>query len=57
MLPMIRGGATWPLNPEEGSGERNFKDREHSQAKEPCSGSVSQTPKDAQPGSNSKENM
>lgn len=38
-------------------GEKGFKDREHSQAKEPCSGSVSQTPEEAQPKSTNKETM
>lgn len=58
MLPVIwRRGHLAPPNPEEGITGKGFKDREHSQAKEPCSGSMSQTPEEAQPRSTNKEIM
>lgn len=54
LLCSTQGGAAWPLSPEEGSGGE-LKDQDHSQAKESCLGSASQTPGEAQPGRTAKK--
>lgn len=57
MLPMIRGGgAAWPLNPEEGGRGRKLRAGNTVKRRNPAL-VVSQTPEEAQPGSNSRENM